>query len=65
MINDLKIPCPTCKSEIVYNVSALIAGASFECLTCRSQIKIASSSISELKSTYEKYTELKSNLSKK
>lgn len=65
MINDLKIPCPTCKSEIVYNVAALIAGASFQCLTCSSQIKIASSSVSDLKNTYEKYIELKSNLSKK
>ena len=64
MINELKIPCPTCKSDIIYNVAALMEGASFECLTCSSQIKIASSSVSELKSTYEKYNELKSNLSK-
>jgi transcription initiation factor IIE alpha subunit len=63
MINDLKIPCPTCKSDITYNVAALLEGASFGCLICSSQIKIASTSVSELKSTYEKYNELKSTLS--
>lgn len=65
MMNDLKIPCPSCKTEIFYNVVALIRGASFNCQTCSSQIKIASSSVSELKNTYEKYVELKGNLSKK
>lgn len=66
-MNNLTIPCPTseCKSEIVYNVAALIGGASFECQTCRAQIKISSSSITDLKTTYEKFVELKSNLSKK
>lgn len=65
MMDNLKIPCPTCKSDIVYNVAALIGGASFECQTCSAQIKIASSSISEIKTTYEKFVELKSNISKK
>jgi hypothetical protein len=67
MIDNLKIPCPTseCKSEIVYNVAALIGGASFGCQDCNAQIKIASSSISDLKMTYEKFLDLKNNLSKK
>lgn len=67
MIDNLKIPCPTseCNSEIVYNVAALIGGASFGCQTCKAQVKIASSSISDLKTTYEKFLDLKSNLSKK
>ena len=65
-MENLKIPCPNCKlDEIIYNVAALIGGAGFECPTCSSQIKIAGSSIPGLKTTYEKFIELKSNLSKK
>ena len=66
MMDNLKIPCPTCKSgDIIYNVAALIGGASFQCQSCSSQIKLTTSSLPELKSTYEKFVELKSNISKK
>jgi hypothetical protein len=67
MIDNLKIPCPTseCNSQIDYNVAALIGGASFGCQKCSAQIKIAGSSISDLKTTYEKFLQLKNNLSKK
>ena len=67
MKDNLKIPCPKpeCNSEIFYNVAALIGGASFGCQTCKAEIKIASSSVSDLKTTYEKFLDLKSKLSKK
>ncbi|KQT35647.1 hypothetical protein ASG22_01090 [Chryseobacterium sp. Leaf405] len=55
------ISCPVCSSPIAYNVMQLIAGASFECKTCGAVIRIAPSSMNEVKNTYENYMSLKDN----
>ncbi|AQX85742.1 hypothetical protein [Elizabethkingia bruuniana] len=60
-----KLPCPNCNANIIYNVQALIAGASFECQGCKAQIKISTSSIGEVKKAYENFTKLKSKISQK
>ncbi|MDF2551446.1 MAG: hypothetical protein K0R77_721 [Chryseobacterium sp.] len=59
------LKCPNCNSEIIFNAQALIAGASFECSTCKSKIKLSSSSTNETKKAYDKFTELKKKLDKK
>lgn len=59
------LPCPSCNSDIIYNIQSLIAGASFECPTCKARIKISASSINEVKNVYEKFTILKNKLSSK
>jgi hypothetical protein len=49
----------------VYNVQALIAGASFECQKCKAKIKISASSINEVKKVYEDLIDLKNKLASK
>ncbi|GEJ45920.1 hypothetical protein EGI15_02145 [Chryseobacterium cucumeris] len=56
---DQTLPCPSCGRPITYNLQALIAGASFECLNCGAKIKIYASSVNDVKKHYEKFINLK------
>jgi len=59
MINEQKIPCPQCKTDIHFDVTILLQGGGFSCKTCGAVISIASDSMSVAQETYKKYESLK------
>jgi len=59
------LQCPQCKSEITFNAQALIAGATFTCITCECQIRMSPSSMNQAKKVYDKFTELKKKIAQK
>lgn len=59
MNHDQKIACPSCSADIFFSVPLLITGASFACTQCQASIKLAGSSTTEVKASYEKYIEMK------
>lgn len=58
MINEQKIPCPQCKTDIHFDVTILLQGGGFSCKTCSSVVSIASDSMSEAKNVYKTYESL-------
>jgi transcription initiation factor IIE alpha subunit len=61
MINEQKIPCPVCSTQIPFEVNSLLRGEKFACPKCHSIVAIAQESIQETKKVVEQYEKLKSN----
>ncbi len=59
MINEQKIPCPVCSTQIPFEVSALLKGVKFACPNCQAMIGMAPESMDMAKNAIEQYEQLK------
>lgn len=59
MISEQTIPCPTCKTPILFNAVELVKGHKFSCSSCFSVVGIAEEAIDMASQTINTYEELK------
>ncbi len=64
MINEQKIPCPICKTQISFNAILLLQGAQFSCQNCQAIVAIAPESVDVTKYARELFEQLKQHSSK-
>jgi hypothetical protein len=59
MNTEQRIPCPVCKTGIVFEARALIQGHKFTCPNCFSVVGIATEALDSVSETWQKYEQLK------
>ena len=59
MINQQKIPCPQCQTDIYFDVNALLQGVGFSCKKCGAVVSISQDSMSTANDVYKQYESLK------
>jgi len=55
------IACPNCKNNILFDVNALLSGASFACSKCNAKIKLANESKETVSKSIEEFNSIKTN----
>lgn len=58
MINTQTIPCPVCKSPIIFDPKLLIQGKKFSCGACGGAVGIAQESLEQVKNASHHYEAL-------
>ena len=64
-MNEQFLSCPNCKNQILFNVNALLLGASFECIECKIKIKLAKESKDVVGKSMDELNKLKKKSLKK
>ena len=58
------IACPNCKNNILFDVNALLIGASFACNTCDAKIKLSGESKEIVSKSIDEFNSIKTNVLK-
>ncbi len=60
-MNEQYIACPNCSNNILFDLNALLIGASFACNTCDAKIKLSGESKEVVTKSLEEFNSMKSN----